>query len=52
MTAAGPAAPRLDPLDKATRAYVNELVAAAPPLSDVQRDRLRLLFRAGGRNAT
>ena len=41
-----PLPPWLEPLDPQTRDAVRANVAVAPPLTDRQRERLRLLFRA------
>jgi hypothetical protein len=41
-----PLPPWMTPLDPQTRDAVLAIVADAPPLSDRQRERLRLLFRA------
>jgi hypothetical protein len=41
---------RLEDLPPNQQAKIREIVTAAPPLSDRQRARLELLFRAGSRS--
>jgi hypothetical protein len=38
----------LEDLDAKSQAKIRELVNQAPPLTERQRERLQLLFRAGG----
>jgi hypothetical protein len=39
---------RLEDLDAASQAWVRETAAAAPPMTEAQRQRLQLLFRGAG----